>query len=254
MQILFTICARAGSKGIKDKNLKMFLGFLLPYYTLSAIDLFVSKTDDSYDIVLSTDSDELIAMFENDIKMNIDIVRRQSSLAMDDTPKPVVILDCIKTMSKRKSIKYDMVVDLDITSPLRTVKNIEELVNKKKQTDADVVFSVTTSRRNPYFNMVKKTDNGYKRVIKSNFAVRQQAPEIYDMNASMYAYDPIFLEKDTNFLNGKCDVIHMMDTGVLDLDHLQDFELMQVIAEWLFKNNEQYNEIRTHISDIVLDS
>ncbi|MDD3706486.1 MAG: acylneuraminate cytidylyltransferase family protein, partial [Clostridiaceae bacterium] len=38
--ILFTICGRAGSKGIKNKNLRDFLGYPLPYYTISAIDLY----------------------------------------------------------------------------------------------------------------------------------------------------------------------------------------------------------------------
>ena len=41
MNILFTICGRAGSKGIKNKNVREFLSKPLPLYTLSAIDLFL---------------------------------------------------------------------------------------------------------------------------------------------------------------------------------------------------------------------
>lgn len=40
---------------------------------------------------------------------------------------------------------------------------------------------------------VKKTEHGYKKVIDSDFTARQQAPEIFDMNASIYAYNPGFL-------------------------------------------------------------
>ena len=43
MKILFTICGRVGSKGIKNKNIKSFVGKQLPLYTLSAIDLFLKK-------------------------------------------------------------------------------------------------------------------------------------------------------------------------------------------------------------------
>ena len=43
MNILFTICGRAGSKGIKNKNIRKFVGKPLPYYTISAIDLFLKK-------------------------------------------------------------------------------------------------------------------------------------------------------------------------------------------------------------------
>jgi CMP-N,N'-diacetyllegionaminic acid synthase len=91
-----------------------------------------------------------------------------------------------------------MVIDLDITSPLRTLKNIEALVDKKLNSDADLVFSVTDSRRNPYFNMVMKTEKGYERVIKSYYNARQEAPEIFDMNASMYAYLLSFLQVERN--------------------------------------------------------
>ena len=62
MNILFTICGRAGSKGIKNKNIRMFVGKPLPYYTVSAIDLFLKRTkiEADYDIVVNTDSTELI--------------------------------------------------------------------------------------------------------------------------------------------------------------------------------------------------
>ena len=43
MNILFTVCGRAGSKGLKNKNLSLFLGHPLLYYPLSLIDLFIKK-------------------------------------------------------------------------------------------------------------------------------------------------------------------------------------------------------------------
>ena len=145
-----------------------------------------------------------------------------------------------------------MVVDLDITSPLRTLDDLESLIEKKMCSDADVVFSVTDSRRNPYFNMVMKTDRGYERVIKSNFNARQEAPEIFDMNASMYAYSPEFLKSGKGIFDGKCDVIKMIDTAVLDIDHENDFELMEVIAEHLFENNKNFEKIYNNLSSIII--
>ena len=59
MSILFTVCGRAGSKGIKEKNVRPFLKYPLPYYTLSAIELFCAGKDLDYDIVVSTDSEKL---------------------------------------------------------------------------------------------------------------------------------------------------------------------------------------------------
>ena len=142
---------------------------------------------------------------------------------------------------------YEMLVDLDITSPLRTVADVEHLVAKKAASDCDVVYSVTESRRNPYFNMVQKTDMGYEKVLPSDFVSRQQAPAIYDLNASLYAYSPDFLRSGKNVLDGRGDIIEMLDTGVLDLDKPSDFDLMEVIGAWLFEKKPEFKEIRDNI-------
>lgn len=251
MKILFTICGRAGSKGIKNKNLKDFLGYPLPFYTVSIIDLFI-KNNKQYecDIVLNTDSNDLIDLFKNELRIPIEVVERKPELGEDNTPKVYVIQNSYKVLKERMKNDYIIVVDLDITSPLRTLNDLETLVEKKLNSDADVVFSVTDSRRNPYFNMVMKTDKGYERVIQSNFNARQEAPEIFDMNASMYAYSPEFLTSGKGIFDGKCDVIKMMDTAVLDIDHEIDYEFMTVIAEYLFKNNKLYRDIRENIFNI----
>jgi CMP-N,N'-diacetyllegionaminic acid synthase len=99
--------------------------------------------------------------------------------------------------------------------------------------------------------MVKKSVNSYERVIQSSFNTRQEAPEIFDMNASMYAYCPRFLKSGKGIFDGKCDVIKMMDTGVLDIDSEQDFELMQVVGEYLFNKYVDFREVRDNIGDII---
>lgn len=252
MNLLFTICGRAGSKGIKNKNLRDFLGYPLPFYTVSAIDLYKkNNTNVKCDIVLNTDSTDLIKMFKEQLNIHADVIERDMSLGLDNTPKVAVILNCLDVMEKGKSMNYDMVIDMDITSPLRTSEDVGNLIGRKMASDADVVFSVTDSRRNPYFNMVKKTENGYERVIASRFNTRQEAPEIFDMNASLYAYSPSFLKSSKGIFEGKCDAIKMLDTAVLDLDHENDFELMQVIAEHLFKKNAALREIRENIINIL---
>ncbi|WP_018702971.1 cytidylyltransferase domain-containing protein [Anaeromusa acidaminophila] len=253
MNVLFTICGRAGSKGVKNKNIKSFLGYPLVFYTVSAIDLFVKKNPDIYfDIALNTDSVDLIQLVEKlTLKLAVDVIHRAPLLAADDTPKTAVINNCLSLMRQRKQVGYDMVVDLDITSPLRTVEDIKNLVDKKASARVDVVFSVTGARRNPYFNMVKKTAGGYERVISSNFNTRQEAPVLYDMNASLYAYSPSFLESEKTIFAGKCDVIKMFDTAVLDIDHENDFELMQVIARYLFEKYPAFREIYDHVAHIM---
>jgi CMP-N,N'-diacetyllegionaminic acid synthase len=251
MKILFTVCGRAGSKGIKNKNLKKFIGFSLPFYTVSVIDLYRRQNQDVYcDIVLNTDSQDLVKLFKEQINMEFDVIERDESLGLDNTPKLKVILNCLDIMKRRKAINYDMVVDVDITSPLRTLADVDHIIQKKCNSDADVVFSITDARRNPYFNMVKQAEDGYERIIASKYNLRQEAPEIFDMNASLYAYSPKFLESGKGIFEGKCDGIKMRDTAVLDLDHENDFELMQVIGEYLFDKYPEFREIRDHIQKL----
>ena len=248
MKILFTICGRAGSKGIKNKNIRDFVGRPLPYYTLSAIDLYLKRNKEiESDIVINTDSKELIEMMLANPMRKVEIIERDASLAGDAVGKIAVISNCLDVMEQRKGEKYDMVVDLDITSPLRRVKDIEELINEHTDKKPDVTFSVTTARRNPYFNQVKRTEKGVKKVIESNYTARQQAPEIFDMNASLYAYSPQHLESGKGVLDGYCETVEMYDTGVLDLDHENDFELMEVIAEYLYNKNKEFGEVKDNI-------
>ena len=67
------------------------------------------------------------------------------------------------------------------------------------------------------------------------------------MNASLYAYSPEFLKSGKGVLDGYCECIEMYDTGVLDLDHENDFELMEVIAKYLFSKNVQLGKIYYNI-------
>ncbi len=249
MRILFTICGRAGSKGIKNKNLRKFCGKYLAHYTIATIDLYLKKHPEiEADIVVNSDSVELLDLVSNNGLLEVSRIVRDESLAGDTIGKIAVISDCLVKMVERTSSAYDMVVDLDITSPLRTVKDLEKVITLQIETIADVVTTVAPARRNPYFNQVKRTDHGVKKVIDSNFTARQQAPEIFDLNASIYAYNPPFLSSGKGVLDGYCEVVEMYDTGILDLDHVNDFELMEVIAKYMFIEYDEYREIYEHVT------
>jgi CMP-N,N'-diacetyllegionaminic acid synthase len=243
-KLLFTICGRAGSKGIPNKNMRNFLGRPLALYTLSAIDLFLKEQPHMVaDIAVSSDSETLLTLFEENGMRKTQQVRRRPELAGDTVGKLLVIRDCMEVMEQRGGGGYDMVVDLDITAPLRRAADVATLIAKKEAGPYDAVFSVTDARRNPWFNMVKKGARGYETVMPSDFKTRQEAPELYDMNASMYAYDPDFLRRAERLFDGDCGIVHLRDTGILDLDHETDFELMEVVAAYLFEKYEDYGAI-----------
>ena len=251
MKILFTLCGRAGSKGVKGKNARDFLDVPLVWYSMANIALYIEKyatPEDDIKIVLNTDSEPLKDLVRRVKDVPVTIIHREEHLAGDKVAKVAVILDSMKKAEEAFACKFDMVVDLDITSPLRTVEDVKNAIERKKQRiDVDVVYSVAPSRRNPYFNMVKEEDGFFCKAIPSNFTTRQEAPVFYDMNASIYAYSPDALrdKEHATFFNSNCDAVVMKDTGILDIDSEEDYELMQVIAKYLYENEESFKETFT---------
>ena len=251
MNILFTLCGRAGSKGVKGKNARDFLDVPLVWYSMAGISLYLQRyttKEDHVDVVLNTDSEDLIRLVEQVKDLHVTTLRRDESLAGDRVPKVAVVHDSLIRSEKLFNVSYDVVVDLDITSPLRTVQDIKNAIDRKlTRPEVNVVYSVAPSRRNPYFNMVKEENGFFCKAISSNFTTRQEAPAFFDMNASIYAYSPQALKNNSlvGFFKECCDAVVMFDTGILDIDSEEDYELMQVIAKYLFENKEEFKETFT---------
>lgn len=234
--LLFTLCARAGSKGVRGKNVRPLLGLPLVSYTLAAISLYAEDKGFSPLIALNTDSDELVAQM-GALGVPFVHVPRKEELAGDTASKIDVIRDSYLAV-QRDHPAFDAVVDLDLTSPLRRDGDLGALVGAYFDgPPADVVFTVTSPRRNPYFNMVKAEGDYVTRVIESNFVARQQAPAVYDMNASLYAYRPAFLLQNKAIFDGRCRVSLMRDTAVLDIDSDEDYRLMELLGAHFFEHD-----------------
>ncbi len=253
MKILFTLCGRSGSKGVKGKNARNFLEVPLVWYSLACITLYIkncAKDGDTFDVVVNTDSKDLMNIIDSSKGVKVSKLWRDSILGGDSVPKVAVILDCLNRSTKLFGQDYDMVVDLDITSPLRSVEDLKNVIDRKaSRDDVDVVFTIVHSRRNPYFNMVKEEEGYFCKAVPSCFTTRQEAPVFYDMNASIYAYsvNALRTKKHNVFFNDHCDAILMDDTGILDIDSEEDYNIMQVIAKYLFENIEKYKEIYNEI-------
>lgn len=250
MRILVTVCGRAGSQGVKGKNVKEFNGHPLVLYTLSAIELLMKQLDGRIDVAMNTDSTELMQLSSK--LPNCKIIERESSLAGNDVGKISVIRDTYIKMKKLNNCEYDAVLDLDITSPIRTVNDIMLVINQKvNNKNLDVVFSVVKSRRSPYFNMVKKEyGDTVKLVQTAKYTARQQVPQTYDMNASIYAFDPEFLMKNVHIFDGECGMVEMSDTLVLDIDGEEDFIWMEYIYIKLLASDPEIRAIYENISNL----
>ena len=249
MNILFTICGRAGSKGFKNKNLKEMNGVPLVYYTLAAIKAYIeAHPENNVQIGVNTDSRELIDLIKQQKSLtNIQIVERKAEDAGDSAPKVAVIQNTYKVLSEKSN--FDVIIDLDITSPMRRLMDIENIVSEYlSDKNYDVVFSVVKARRSPYFNMVEKKEIGYYgKICTSDFTARQQAPQSYEMNASIYAYSPKFLSStiDKTILDYNCGIVEMDDYLVLDIDSEEDFVMMEMLHRYYCETDNELNVVRS---------
>ncbi len=227
MEILITLCARAGSKGIPGKNIRLINGIPLISYSISHANAFAAKY--KADITLSTDG--------NDIKEVAKIYGleteyiRPNEISLDGTGKMETISHILSYEESKRKKKYDYILDLDISSPLRTPEDLflgfEKLLNDPFALN---LFSVNPANRNPYFNMVEIQENGYYGLVKNgNFLTRQSAPDIFDLNASFYFYRRIFFDQENPKTISNRSLIHLMQHICFDLDHPIDFEFMEFL-------------------------
>ncbi len=249
MHILTTICARAGSKGVRSKNIRDFLGLPICWYTLAAYRLFVGRAGEKYgsfDLAVNTDAPELYEQIERAGVPYLKVPRRPE-LAGDTVDKGSVLRDTMRTAQEMTGRRYDCVLDMDLTSPLRRVCDVENILDVFfAHPEAEAALSVTESRRNPWFNQMVVGEDGFCRLaIPSDYVTRQQAPEVLDANASLYVYRPDYLlESDRILVRSKLVCSRMPDTAVLDIDSERDYELMQLLADYFYRTDPAFGEVR----------
>jgi CMP-N,N'-diacetyllegionaminic acid synthase len=240
VNILITICARGGSKGIPGKNIKSIGGKPLIAYTIELADKLKIKWKAK--VALSTDDKDIksvaaaFGVYSNYL--------RPEYLSSDLAGKIDTIKDLLLYEESLINLKYDFILDLDVTSPLRTLDDIEKALELMISTpSAKTLFSVNNAARNPYFNMVEENESGFYSLVKTNpdgsVMARQSAPKVYDMNASFYWYRRSFFEYDLKSPITDQSLIFVMDHICFDLDHPIDFLFM----EYLLNHNKLDFEI-----------
>lgn len=227
MSILITLCARGGSKGIPGKNIKLLNGKPLIGYSIDIARKFSGEYN--ADITLSTD-DPRIKDVAGEFGLTTSY-NRPEQLSTDTVGKIETIKDVLLFEENRRNKKYDYILDLDITSPLRTLEDLRTAFELLKKSAAALnLFSVNHAARNPYFNMVEKKDNGfYGLVKKGEFLTRQAAPDVYDLNASFYFYTRDFYTQNITSAITERSLIYLMPHICFDLDQIIDFEFMEYL-------------------------
>lgn len=238
MKILCTICARKGSKGLKNKNMKILAHKPLINHT---IDLALSIKNFST-IVITSDYQKLKKLEKKYNKILFHL--RPNRLCGDKVGKLDVIKDAVLAAETKTGILFDIIIDLDITSPIRTIKDIKNCLNYFMKEKFDNLVTATKSKKNPYFNMLEYKNNRLiicKKIFKKKKLIlrRQDAPETYTMNASIYIWKRKVLFSNKNLINRKTGLYLMSDISSFDIDTFLEFKINQLIInnEKIFKKN-----------------
>jgi len=222
--ILATICARGGSKGVKNKNIRLLKNKPLIEYSLDIINQ--SSLIDGY--IISTDSDEIIKVVGN-LGYKIEF-KRPSELASDKVSRIDAIKHAVLWKEKNDRRIFDIIVDLGVATPLKTKEDLNNAVKLCIDSNAANVFSVCPCARNPYFNMVEVID-GKVKLVKENLEItaRQQAPIVYEMNDgfNVWSHDSLF--SDNPQFKDSTKIYIMPRERSIDIDEEEDFRIAEMI-------------------------
>ena len=227
MKRLAVICARGGSKGVPGKNLRDLAG-----KPLIAHSILQAKDSGLFDAVaISSDSGDILEAAKT---WGADVtVTRPDALASDTAPKIPAIRHCAETAEEETGLNFDTIVDLDATAPLRNADDIRGAVELLEGSDADNVVSAMPARRSPYFNLVERDETGRVHLSKppaTPIARRQDAPECFDLNASVFAWTRDTLFSDNDYALGDNTLLFVMpEDRSIDIDTETDFKFVEFL-------------------------
>lgn len=225
MTPLFVIPARGGSKGIPHKNIRPLAGKPLIVYSIeTALALAPTRGH----IIVSTD-DEAIAAEAR--KAGVDVPwLRPAELATDTAGSREVILHAMD-QADAAGVKYDCVVLLQPTSPLRSVADVEACLSLYSP-DIDMVVTVKEAACNPYYDCFE-TDpaTGFLHVSKGDGLItrRQDAPKAWQYNGAVYVINPQSLRAMPFGAMPRRIASPMPARRSVDLDSLLDWQIAENI-------------------------
>ena len=222
--VVSVVPARAGSKGLPGKNIKMFCGKPLIAHTIEQ-----AKQSNYIDrIIVSTEANE-IAKISLAYGAEVPFMR-PLELAGDSVATVDVLLHAINWLECVEQYSFSILVLLHVTTPLRSVEDIDKSIALLVDENADNVFSVAEAHRNPYFNMVEINKNGYAALVKQgNFSTRQEAPLVYDMTSSIYVWWKEILKGEKKIFLNKTKVYLIPKERSIDIDDSIDFRLAEIL-------------------------
>jgi CMP-N,N'-diacetyllegionaminic acid synthase len=224
--LLCTICARKGSKGVRNKNLRSLNGKPLICHTIEQA-ISAGLLDQ---LAVSTDSEEILEIAN---KYSVPhLIKRPDYLATDVADKLDAIVHAVSEVESKTNHIYSEILDLDPTSPLRLPEDILNSLRLFRSSGAENLITAAPSRKSPYFNLVEIDNLGFAHLSKNTngrILRRQDSPKCFDMNASIYIWDRNFLFKNKHVFGNRTALYTMPESRSIDIDTELDFQFVEFL-------------------------
>jgi CMP-N,N'-diacetyllegionaminic acid synthase len=234
-KVFAVIPARGGSKGIPQKNIRYVAGKPLIGYTIEGAQGSTLITH----CVVSTDCLD-IARVAKECGGEVPFMR-PNELATDMAASLPVVQHAVNQAEKLYSCRYDAVLLLQPTCPMRSSTDIDACINQLFSSGADSVVSVVDVRANHPLRMkrlvgdklINYVDQGYE-----DMRPRQALPPVYIRNGAIYiSLRDIVMEKNT-LVGSDCRAYSMSTERSVNIDGFEDL----LVAEYYLQNNNKINQ------------
>lgn len=219
------IFARGGSKGVKDKNIRVVGG--KPLIAHSIASALASQAIGR--VVVST-NDARIA--EAARSYGAQVLDRPDDLAGDTTPE---LLAWRHAIDRHEDLfngpQAQPFISLPATSPLRSHEDVDAAVARFREQSCDILFGVTPAHRNPWLNMVRVGEDGFLQVVMpgSSAVRRQDVPPVYDVTTCVYVGDAGYLRRCERLMQGRVGYVIIPPERSLDVDTHFDLHLADLM-------------------------
>ena len=224
--ILAVIPARAGSKGLSGKNMRTVDGVPLVGYSLKA------ALNSKYinEVYLSSD-DEATLLYGKEVGATP--IFRSSEYSSDTASANSVVEHLINNLSKNLLKKNPYIVYLQPTSPLRTVKHIDDALREMMEQGLNKLVSVTQMSKSPFKSFLVDQDGCLQALFGEEMTNqrRQDIPTVYAANGAIYVFLYSDFKKKNAFpSNGAYPYIMNVEDS-LDIDTPEDLSALKRIMK-----------------------
>ncbi len=227
MRCLAIVPARSGSKGLKDKNIRLVNGKPLIHYTLeAAVNSGVFK-----EVMLSTDSEKYAAIAREIQGVKVPFLRDE--LNATDVASTWDVVREVISKYKEMGKEFDAFCVLQPTSPLRNSNHIKEAYEKMLEKNADSVISLCKLEHSINTCNVLPEDGSMYGFLKDETKyARQMNSTYYRLNGAIYFSKVASFLKEGTIYTKKSNSYVMDSISSVDIDDELDLRY----AEYLIKS------------------